>query len=84
MLEIILAKFEVILASETPSFIPVLVQMYFFLTFKRCSSPDFVHVCSDRSIKDADKVEGQKYAYYQSFGGPENHVLHLKSYGKPS
>ena len=38
MLEIILAKFEVILASETPSFIPVLVQMYFFLTFKRCSS----------------------------------------------
>ena len=38
MLEIILAKFEVILASETPSFIPVLVQMHFFLTFKRCSS----------------------------------------------
>ena len=38
MLEIILAKFEVIMASETPSFIPVLVQMYFFLTFKRCSS----------------------------------------------
>lgn len=38
MLEIILAKFEVILASETPSFIPVLVQTYFFLTFKRCSS----------------------------------------------
>ena len=32
MLEIILAKFEVILGSETPSFIPVLVQMYFFLT----------------------------------------------------
>ena len=40
MLEIILAKFEVILASETPSFIPILVQMYFFLTFKRCSSRD--------------------------------------------
>ena len=39
-------------------------------------APDFVNVCSDRSIKDADKVEGQKYAYYQSFGGPENHVLH--------
>ena len=40
MLEIILAKFEVIMASETPSFIPVLVQMYFFLTFKRCSSEE--------------------------------------------
>ena len=47
-------------------------------------APDFVNVCSDRSIKDADKVEGQKYAYYQSFGGPENHVLHLKSYVKYS
>ena len=35
-------------------------------------------------MKDADEVEGQKYVYYQSFGGPENHVFHLKSYGKPS
>ena len=37
MLKIVLAKFEVILTSETPTFIPVLVQMHFFLTFKRCS-----------------------------------------------
>ena len=40
MSKIVLAKFEVILASETPNFIPVLVQMHFFLTFKRCSSTE--------------------------------------------
>ena len=38
ILKFVLAKFGVILASGTPNFIPVLVQMRFFLTFKRCSS----------------------------------------------
>ena len=47
-------------------------------------APDFVNVCSDRSIKDADKVEGRKYGCYQSFGAPENYVLHLKIDVKPS
>ena len=33
-------------------------------------------VYSGNAMEDADEVEGQKYVYYQSFGGSENHVLH--------
>ena len=56
MLEIILAKFEVIMASERPSFIPVLVQMYFFLTFKRCSSRVLCYI--ERSIARTKTSDG--------------------------
>ena len=40
ILKFVLAKFGVMLAGGTPNFIPVLVQMRFFLTFKLCLSLD--------------------------------------------
>ena len=48
----------------------------FFCVFWKVLETNFSHVYSGRAMKDADEVEGQKYVYYQSFGGSENHVLH--------
>ena len=52
MLDIALAEFEVILASRTRNFIPVLVQIRFFLTFKRSSSQMvfLIHRAKDQNL----------------------------------
>ena len=52
------------------------IDFQFFCVFWKVLETNFSHVYSGKAMKDADKVEGQKYAYYQSFGGSENHVLH--------
>ena len=52
------------------------IDFQFFCVFWKVLETNFSRVYSGRAMKDADEVEGQKYVYYQSFGGSENHVLH--------
>ena len=52
------------------------IDFQFFCVFWKVLETNSSNVYSGNAMKDADEVEGQKYVYYQSFGGSENHVLH--------
>ena len=52
------------------------IDFQFFCVFWKVLETNSSNVYPGNAMKDADEVEGQKYVYYQSFGGSENHVLH--------